>query len=640
MHVVDELCSLHKENPDGIVQRCEELLTILKHYVAGEPDFPQPQMFRLKTTRMFPVLLKVRDISQAGAGPKVALRALSDESWYIPDRLTLEAAFQGKVNMLAFSLRSVNLLEPLFTKLGLEKKYLSLAVKETVEPRGTVIRDIARNNDLDIRAKHFAHINSTSVSPSPQTVMPLRVWSVPSLVVVRRIGLVVVEEDNELITFQEDSALTNIYLRLEIPLWKEAEVNYRLAEFFSKQYNVKSEDLNFFNFLLGAPVGNLGSMLAGRNRSQPEERRTNDPRSSNRRDLDQATNMVDLSETAKAVSLGAPTPVIDLDEMDVIVIEDDDARVQRHDEAQSVTREEATHLQQPTRISPLNPVTVSPGAQVQYSLRELIPSFRLRAQSVARSAQNFRISKYPITRGSVQARVRNERFAQQAAVPRAPVPVPPPPAAGGWSAFFSEAGSSLESPIEIPDLTATSTVQQVRNREIGFLGEAFVLQPLNSTVTYSLTPPQIHKVFEHHISDWSYENWTSKLRVEDGHAPFTQFEGEFADFTYVDRSGQMKAFFLGAGVSLDAGWCNGTKYHLEVKTTTSSSNEPFFVSQNQVDMMQKFENDPGNAYILLRVFNIERDDPGLKFHPKPWSLYLSGILAFVSAGGYQRKGEH
>lgn len=56
-----------------------------------------------------------------------------------------------------------------------------------------------------------------------------------------------------------------------------------------------------------------------------------------------------------------------------------------------------------------------------------------------------------------------------------------------------------------------------------------------------------------------------------------------------------------------------------------------------IEQMRYFHDDPDNAYILLRVFNIniEGEGPGLKIFPNPWSLYTAGVLDFRSAEGYQ-----
>lgn len=97
---------------------------------------------------------------------------------------------------------------------------------------------------------------------------------------------------------------------------------------------------------------------------------------------------------------------------------------------------------------------------------------------------------------------------------------------------------------------------------------------------------QIYTLFERNISDWSFQHWTSRLRVENGHPPFTGLERDFSDFTYLDTHGHMKEFLLRAGLDLNPAYARNTTYHLEVKTTTGGDGEIFYVSQNQVHMVQ------------------------------------------------------
>lgn len=90
-------------------------------------------------------------------------------------------------------------------------------------------------------------------------------------------------------------------------------------------------------------------------------------------------------------------------------------------------------------------------------------------------------------------------------------------------------------------------------------------------------------MFQSRIKDWTYENWTSKLRVEAGHPRFTEREKDFSDFTYQDRFGQMKGVLREAGMDVIVEWTHNTKFHLEVKATLGPCSEPCFVSQNQLD---------------------------------------------------------
>lgn len=102
------------------------------------------------------------------------------------------------------------------------------------------------------------------------------------------------------------------------------------------------------------------------------------------------------------------------------------------------------------------------------------------------------------------------------------------------------------------------------------------------------------------IEDWSYENWTSKLRVEAGHPRFAEREGDFADFTYLDRFGHMKEVLREAGVYVNAEWSHTTTFHFEVKATLGPCSEAFFVSQNQLGKVSNPGTTVANIWLLTK----------------------------------------
>lgn len=92
---------------------------------------------------------------------------------------------------------------------------------------------------------------------------------------------------------------------------------------------------------------------------------------------------------------------------------------------------------------------------------------------------------------------------------------------------------------------------------------------------------------ERRIKNWTFKNWTSKLRSEAGYPFFTEDEKDFADFTYLDSSGHMKEVLQAANLDLRGQWSSSTTYHLEIKTTSENCDDPFFMSQNQLDKARK-----------------------------------------------------
>lgn len=52
--------------------------------------------------------------------------------------------------------------------------------------------------------------------------------------------------------------------------------------------------------------------------------------------------------------------------------------------------------------------------------------------------------------------------------------------------------------------------------------------------------------------------------------------------------------------------------------------------------MREFNGTADNAYILLRVYDLDDGKtPGVKFFRDPWSLYIEGTLRFRSDEGYK-----
>ena len=44
--------------------------------------------------------------------------------------------------------------------------------------------------------------------------------------------------------------------------------------------------------------------------------------------------------------------------------------------------------------------------------------------------------------------------------------------------------------------------------------------------------------------------------------------------------------------------------------------------------MREYEQDPDNAYILVRIFQVERANPFIRLFPDPWALKLNNQLHF------------
>jgi hypothetical protein len=97
---------------------------------------------------------------------------------------------------------------------------------------------------------------------------------------------------------------------------------------------------------------------------------------------------------------------------------------------------------------------------------------------------------------------------------------------------------------------------------------------------------QVYQLLSALLPDFGPENWTSELRsYYPGLEPFTGSSP--ADFTYADCQGILTAKLFDDGTR--ANW-NGRwpKYLLEVKSTSREEQEPFHMSQSQLQHVGDF----------------------------------------------------
>lgn len=153
-HVVNEICSVSISNGvDGtMIQRFKDLFRLMGHYHSTKSPLKQSEIEKIKSSSIFPIVEQGGDSPNE---PRVTLHSVDDSDWYIPDQATLESAFRGKVNLLSLPVALIRDLESIFKILGCEDRFLSSSVKQAVEPRGTCIRYIARENELKIRLKNI-----------------------------------------------------------------------------------------------------------------------------------------------------------------------------------------------------------------------------------------------------------------------------------------------------------------------------------------------------------------------------------------------------------------------------------------------------------------------------------------------------
>ncbi|KAF8849412.1 hypothetical protein BDZ45DRAFT_752834 [Acephala macrosclerotiorum] len=199
-------------------------------------------------------------------------------------------------------------------------------------------------------------------------------------------------------------------------------------------------------------------------------------------------------------------------------------------------------------------------------------------------------------------------------------------------ATFSEV-FSVETPFQTSNANSDANPERstlsLHYQHIGLLGETFI----NDWLSRELP------------NDWNpLLHWTSRNRnvVYPG-TPFRSSERDYTDFTYTDTRGDLSRLLSRYGSIQDVRhWLtNPPTYHLEVKSTTATCNEPFFMGNNQIEKARDFsfsfeENMvPENVYVVIRLCNLERQTaPGFAVCVDPWGMYLRLQLNLVARSDY------
>ncbi|EJD00234.1 uncharacterized protein FOMMEDRAFT_170214 [Fomitiporia mediterranea MF3/22] len=218
------------------------------------------------------------------------------------------------------------------------------------------------------------------------------------------------------------------------------------------------------------------------------------------------------------------------------------------------------------------------------------------SNKVVASVQNSR-SSLPVTSGTSES-TRNLDLSTDAS----------------HSILFESIGGS-SSPLRMFLSPEPSQFQQMN----GVLGERYVYELLLNMIGPTFGP----------------DNWTSELR---GLNPgFDGFEGpSIADFRFEDQYGILtELLFKGEPEMFSEEWY--PTYHIEVKSTSSGSHEPFHLSKRQFDTALRYSRIAnGNKfmrdiYVIIRVWNIRRPTANnYAIYVDPLCCMLDGRLKVVS----------
>lgn len=150
--VVYEFCEPNSTEDDNIEQHFKGMLSLLAK-IHRSSSLSDDQIRKIRSASAFPIVAK-------GSTPidglsRIEMRSLRDKDWYIPDIVTFESAFRGKVNMLALPVQSARALKGLFEDLWCEEEFLSEAVTRTITPDGITVRNICEEQNLRQRLRYI-----------------------------------------------------------------------------------------------------------------------------------------------------------------------------------------------------------------------------------------------------------------------------------------------------------------------------------------------------------------------------------------------------------------------------------------------------------------------------------------------------
>ncbi|KNB07698.1 hypothetical protein FOXG_08790 [Fusarium oxysporum f. sp. lycopersici 4287] len=298
--IVEELCSVSDEG-DMATQRFSELFFLLGRYRRDHEQLSRDQVRRIREAAVFPIVVKGGNSDEQ---PNITLQSICEGDWYVPDQLLLEQAFRSRVAMLSMPLKGAESLRALFEDLDCEKRFLSCAVEQTTEPRGTCIRDLRREGDLMTRLDYIALATD---QPALVEDITVQMWSVSSILAKSRLGDIEISDEDKLITIRDDGEVKNIYIREDIAMAEQFQVDLELLKYFSSLLDLGAEHTQLVTLLLKEPIAQLSVILERYNIEIPDNLDNGDTGNQESDGEDQESNYED-----KAMTIIHPTQTTQL----------------------------------------------------------------------------------------------------------------------------------------------------------------------------------------------------------------------------------------------------------------------------------------------------------------------------------------
>ncbi|KAE8403244.1 hypothetical protein BDV37DRAFT_283851 [Aspergillus pseudonomiae] len=597
------------------IEEVKETIWLLNKYLQTDDEVPDSQS--IWDAKVFPV----RDVNGQ------TLPRSCDEAFSIADRKHLYDWFAGKARFLDFSVNDIHRLGPFLNWVGLERRYLSVSVKDISRVGNDAQQSlVSKDRNIALRAygllRIAAHYNSPRMLKSEDTFYELlRTISQDGkdiLVEVSRSELHLHETDTDLTIYvpRDEKAQCLCFVdRIPKALleWIMTEPTTRICAPFPDRA------LDVMEKVLQVPLPYVAATL----------------------------------DRAGVVSIETEE-VAEEDGIDLTTSNGDrQAEEVSGDAASGYGNQFGTESNTPSATFP-TPSVVSgeigeasvPLSRTRSNFRSLSPSSLLRTPRSTYNAAPVYIEYRSILEKVVSA-ARQFIFPTRGSI--------------DTSLLGEFQNLHLREP---SDNTGhlRSLEKLERDKRIGAAGELFVSISMKaSDIPWKqedrLIHPQVFEVLSRlrpNLPGFSRESWQSTIRqyiqLHEDYIDLQPWCGrETADLVYTDSEGILTSFLIAKGYLSSEMWAGKSpRFYLEVKSTTSSCETPFYMSKYQYERMQSFSGGASgsggseNIYTILRVFNIGTSSVAMKVYVDPERMRTNRHLLFTARLGrlYRVRARH
>ena len=600
--LVDQILRFSKRDiPD--IGSIKENMRVLSMMLVTEDNLvgltSSPRWKRLQEARFFPV----RNVDG-----EVQLASISDE-FFVMDNKRFEDAFQGRLKMLDFSVEDLMTMDTIFRALSITSRYISGQVQtETIveqsTPHDSLTQDLQRRSYAlsccGIACHSWKYANRNTEIHRLLLGSQVRISSnlQTSLVVMTREGHVKAQSDRVLGKVERMSESLTFYVPQEQEAQKSCYRSYLPVEIAKLLKPTSSGADRKIYRILTEPIIYLNSVMVEEDIPQIDW-------------IEKHQSLLQLSVLDEAAAEAANAATIE-------PLETAPAFESRSTFAFNFgTNSRTIRPWYPGRSSsPMPPLpadsnsTVNPITYPTFDFEMGKEGYRGLLQRVIRLARNA---------GRDETQQPNNNFDMsdlRHSLPGQSISV---------AAMFGIQGAARGHP-------------SVTNR-IGAAGELFAFETFRAKGLQGFTT----------------DNWQSRIRHYVNLVPqYRQLQAwnapEVADIMYKDVGGYMRKVLEDFSIDGLPNWWAATeaslsanrsiKYRLEVKTTEGPCDHPFYMSRNQFKQMRQCSvaahRQPAEVYVIVRVFNLGREDIGIRLFVDPWRLwdtklkFESDTLAVVS----------